>query len=156
MPGSYLGHVTASEVSRVFPHFLHVITLQVTKDHDWLLPYHFQFIIHEPCHTVPAASSARPCTSRVTLSILTPAPKSSFMHKLAVVFLTNQSQKNITAFCNATPNCLTDRYRRFWRTWYLHLDGRKVKHFQPGRRSQRSPSRYCLPNYAASQNARLF
>jgi hypothetical protein len=27
MPASYLGRVIASEVSRVFPHFLHVITL---------------------------------------------------------------------------------------------------------------------------------
>jgi hypothetical protein len=34
MPGSYLDRVTASEVSRGFPHFLHVITLEVTKSHD--------------------------------------------------------------------------------------------------------------------------
>ena len=34
MPGFYLGRVPASEVSRVFPHFLHVITLKVTKGHD--------------------------------------------------------------------------------------------------------------------------
>jgi hypothetical protein len=34
IPGSYLGRDTASEASRVFPQFLHAITVMVTTGHD--------------------------------------------------------------------------------------------------------------------------